>query len=136
MGEVSKTWDPTGKRFVVVKLVPAGMGIGPQVLTSRTSPQKGECVMDKIHTYVLAWSLLGAALLLHFCVCEWHTPEPMDLSSSQVFLFVHATELFKLEGYGYDMDRVRLWGLTIPGIGLAAAAVAFWVAYQKPDKKR
>lgn len=70
---------------------------------------------------VVGWTLLGAAVLLHFSVIEWGTGG----GARHIILFFHARDQFRLSGDSstYNVAGASFWGLVIPFL-LAGAAIA------------
>lgn len=70
---------------------------------------------------VVGWTLLGAAVLLHFSVIEWGTGG----GARHIILFFNARDQFRLSGDSstYNVAGASFWGLVIPFL-LAGAAIA------------
>ena len=76
---------------------------------------------------VFGWTLIIAAVLMHFTVCEWSDSG----SRGQIILFIHAREQFgersrnSYSGYSYKYNIVGagFWGLVVPTV-IAGTGIA------------
>jgi hypothetical protein len=74
---------------------------------------------------VVGWTLIVAAVLMHFSVCEWDS----TTRNSQIIWFVHAREQFiEHDHFGNPTDKYNIfgagfWGLVIP-VCIAGSGIA------------
>lgn len=81
---------------------------------------------------VLGWTLIVAAVAMHFSAIEWR----IEGSHSQIFLFLHAREQFKLipdNAYSgpYDVMKAGFFGLVVPVLIAGQGIIALQRAKSK-----
>lgn len=74
---------------------------------------------------VLGWTLIVAAILMHFCFCDWCDPTSSIYADRQIVAWFYAKEMFRYvtevsrygsPSYGYNTAGAGFWGLVIPAL--------------------
>lgn len=94
---------------------------------------KGELTMKAI-----GWTLIAAAVLMHFCFCEWDEWDAYGRNSeSQIVGFIYAKETARREiagREGYNTAGAGFWGLVLPTL-MAGGGIAL-IKYGGDKEKR